>query len=351
MAFSYGIIEGLYDPGASWGWSDRQAYVDFCQHRQFGFYIYAPKNDPWLREQWQNPWPEAEFTRLKQLSQAFQQQGVAFGIGLTPYQVNELSAGVRQQLKDKMALINDINPSMLTILFDDFANDSPGLAQLQCALAEYIAGLSRASQVQVVSTYYSRDPLLSRAYGAMPANYWADLGRTLDPRFAIFWTGDHVISPGYDQAGLEYMANLFQRQPLLWDNYPVNDPPWLQDRLRLLPFTARPWQLSQWCAGHAANPMVQPRLSMIPLATLADLYQQKDQFMPIQSLGAALEQLCGPALAEAVYANLVYLTEEGRDRFSDFTRNRLKTLFATFDQPRQQPFVRELLNWLEPGGL
>ncbi|WP_263080981.1 protein O-GlcNAcase [Endozoicomonas sp. Mp262] len=346
MSFTYGVIEGLYDQAQSWAWQDRKGYIDFCCNKKFNFYIYAPKNDPYLRELWREPWPEDEFERLKSLSRAFQARGIDFGIGFTPYEVKELDSKTRRELKVKIDLINSINPSMLAILFDDFSNDTPGLARVQCDMAEYIAGESTARHFQVVGTYYSRDPLLLRAYGAMPENYWVDLGRYLDQQFDIYWTGDHVISLGYDQAGIEQITEMFQRKPFLWDNYPVNDPAWLQGRLRIFSFTGRPWRLSQWCSGHAVNPLIQPRLSMIPLATLADIYQQKDQFVALNSFKSALHDLCGQELAGAIYDNLIYFTEEGVNHFSDFTKKRLRETFSAFDRPDQKVFTSEILRWL-----
>lgn len=349
MAFQYGVIEGLYDPEKQWSREARNAYVDFCSRKNFDFYIYAPKNDPWLREQWDQPWPQREFEELHNLSSEFQKKGVRFGIGLTPFNLRTLNQTSRQQLKDKMVMINQLNPEIVCILFDDFSNDIDHLAKNQAAIAEFIAGESSAKHFIVVGTYYSKDPLLTRIYGPMPDAYWSDLGHYLDPRFDIFWTGDHVISLGYDQAGILEITDHLRRKPFLWDNYPVNDPAWLQNRLRLYTFTGRPWQISQWCSGHAVNPMIQPRLSMIPLATLSDLYQQKEQFDGHASFKRSVRDLCGEKLAGAIEDNLICLTEEGTGNFSQLTRKRLETAFAEFTSEQEKPFVREILQWLESG--
>ena len=347
MSFTYGVIEGLYDKEQSWTWEARHDYVDFCLKKGFDFYIYAPKNDPYLREKWREPWPEAELDSLKKLSDAFKAKGIRFGIGFTPFEVNALDQKTRNDLKAKLELINSINPAMLSILFDDFSNHVPELARVQSDIAEFIAAESNAEHFQVVGTYYSKDPLLSRVYGPKPEQYWSDMGAVLDKRFDIFWTGDHVISLGYDQSELAYMTELFQRKPLLWDNYPVNDPEWLKKRLRIYSFTGRPWQLSNWCSGHAANPMIQPRLSMIPLATLADIYQKKDQFIAHQSFKSVLAELCGPSLARVIQDNLIYLTEEGCGNFSPYTVKRLKEQFQQFDDPAQLLYTNEILDWLD----
>ncbi len=348
MAFQYGVIEGLYDQDNQWSWESRNAYASFCAGKGFDFYIYAPKNDPYLREQWDQPWPENDFNHLNTLGLELKQNNVRFGLGLTPFNVRELSQTSRQQLKQKIASINQLNPEILCILFDDFSNDIDDLAKTQAEIAEFIAGESTATQFIVVGTYYSKDPLLQRVYGAMPEGYWADLGQYLDPQFEIFWTGDHVISLGYDQYGLQEMTDHFQRKPFLWDNYPVNDTDWLKNRLKLYTFTGRPWQISDWCSGHAVNPMIQPWLSMIPLATLSDLYRQKDLFDGHACFKQTVNDLCGKELASAIQDNLLYFTEEGTRNFSDFTRKRLEKTFSEFQSEKEQPFTREILKWLQP---
>lgn len=349
MAFHYGVIEGLYDQENQWCWESRNAYASFCARKGFNFYIYAPKNDPYLREQWNQPWPEQDFSHLNTLGLSLKQNNVRFGIGLTPFNVRELNQKSRQQLKQKIAGINQLNPQILCILFDDFSNDIDDLAKTQADIAEFIATESTATQFIVAGTYYSKDPLLHRVYGMMPEGYWSDLGLYLDPQFDIFWTGDHVISLGYDQSGLQEMTDHFQRKPFLWDNYPVNDTEWLKHRLRLYTFTGRPWQISDWCRGHAVNPMIQSWLSMIPLATLADLYQQQDRFDGHASFRNAVGDLCGKALASAIEDNLLYFTEEGTLNFSDFTRKRLEQTFSAFQSNKALPYVREILKWLQSG--
>ncbi|MDD7805494.1 MAG: beta-N-acetylglucosaminidase domain-containing protein [Endozoicomonas sp. (ex Botrylloides leachii)] len=347
MAFTYGVIEGLYDEDKLWSWQTRHEYVDFCANKGFDFFIYAPKNDVFLRERWREPWPETEFNSLKKLSSAFKEKGIRFGVGLTPFDVKTLDSQTKKDIKAKVKLINDINPTMLSILFDDFSNDVTNLADTQSAIAEFIAAESNAFDFQMVGTYYSSDPLLNRAYGLKPENYWSELGAMLDKRFDILWTGEHVISLGYDKTTLEYMSDLFQRQPFIWDNYPVNDPKWLKHRLRMYAFTGRPWQLSQWTSGHAVNPMIQPRLSKIPLCTLADIYQQKDKFIANSSFNNALRACCGEHLAKAIQDNLIYLTEEGANNFSPYSWKRLKTLFQSFKSTEQKPYADEILRWLD----
>ena len=53
-----GIIEGFF--GRPWSWPERAAAIRFLRPYGYGFYLYAPKADPYLRRRWQEPHPAAE---------------------------------------------------------------------------------------------------------------------------------------------------------------------------------------------------------------------------------------------------------------------------------------------------
>ena len=71
-------------------------------------------------------------------------------------------------------------------------------------------------------------------FGAMPTNYWTDLGQGLDSRFDLFWTGPKVCSTDYPLDHLSWVAEQLGRRPFLWDNYPVNDGKKASDYLYLV---------------------------------------------------------------------------------------------------------------------
>ncbi|WP_028537053.1 beta-N-acetylglucosaminidase domain-containing protein [Paludibacterium yongneupense] len=345
MTLELGIIEGLYTQ-TPWDWDDRMHFADFCHDKGAAYYLYAPKSDIYLREHWRENWPEPVLDSLRKFRHRLRERGVAFGIGFTPYQVERLDTDTRQALKTRMQQIDDaLEPDLLSVAFDDFASKLPELARRQVDIAEYLASVSNAKRFFLVGTYYSKDPLLERTYGPMPADYWHDLGR-IASSFDIFWTGQHVISLGHDPDEMERMAGQFGRQPYVWDNWPVNDPAWLHNRLPLFAIPGRPWQLQDSIRGLAANPMTQPNLSLIPLSTLFDLFSQKQDYQPRRSYLKALRGLCGEGLAQAIDDNLPYLVYEGRESFSDFTRKRLLKEFGAFTRENEKRYTREIIAWI-----
>ena len=77
-----GLIEGFF--GKSWSWQHRIDYANWLRQHGYDFYLYAPKDDGYLRRHWQLPWPAAQQEQLKTLASSYRAAGLAFGVGLTP---------------------------------------------------------------------------------------------------------------------------------------------------------------------------------------------------------------------------------------------------------------------------
>ena len=60
-----GSIEGFYGP--PWTHEDRISQLEFYGENKLNTYIYAPKDDPYHRENWRDPYPEAELAELRSL--------------------------------------------------------------------------------------------------------------------------------------------------------------------------------------------------------------------------------------------------------------------------------------------
>ncbi len=275
--FTRGVIEGFY--GRVWPWPQRRAMIDFLATEKFDAYIYAPKADTALRRAWREPHAPFEFDALLALREHCRQRGVAFGIGFSPWGLQEeYDATDRAALRQKFAQLNQLDLDWLCILFDDMPGSFAQLARRQADIVADLMAIATAKHVAMCPTYYSFDPVLEQLFGPMPPRYLEDLGALLDPAVEVFWTGSHVLAPGFTQADIDAIATRIQRKPTLWDNYPVNDGRKSSRFLNLLPVRNRPAQLSQWCAGHFANPMNQPLLSQLPLASLAASYAQGEAY-------------------------------------------------------------------------
>ncbi|WP_341755735.1 beta-N-acetylglucosaminidase domain-containing protein [Candidatus Tisiphia endosymbiont of Ptychoptera albimana] len=343
--FSYGIIMGYYGP--IWSNEALNDYADFCVQYGHKYFIYAPKKDLLLRDNWATPFTDQQIQQLKHLRDNFENRGVKFGIGLSPFGLNSLDDAGKAKLKIKIDQINSINPTILGVFFDDIDKSSiyPGLAVGQVKIAEYIATISTAKSFISVPTYYSNDQILQRALGPTPPTYLSDFSK-IDQKFSIFWTGEHIISSGYAEDELNAISNIFKRKVILWDNYPVNDTVYLIDYLRIFALTARPAKLSSWVSGIAFNPMLQAYMSMIPMATAKSLFSSPE-YNPRQAYLQVLNELCGAKLAQAIDQNLPYFLWRGIKRTEPVNIERMLDLFELFTEQREQKFTSEIIQLLK----
>jgi hypothetical protein len=340
--FACGVIEGFY--GEPWSFAARADYAGFLRDAGFDFYLYAPKYDEQLRKGWREEWPDAGWRALEALRARYRECGVAFGIGFTPWGAQlEYGPATRSQLRRKLARIDELEPDLLAILFDDMRGSVAELAERQVAIAHDARDASRASSFLLCPTYYSDDRVLESALGPMPGGYLEELGKRLDPQIEIFWTGPRICSREYTEEHLAGVAERLGRRPFLWDNYPVNDGPRMCRHLHLRAVAGRPRALREWTRGIAANPMSQPELSKIPLLTLCESLAAERDYDPAAAFRRAAHAVCGPALADALEQDLAELHDAGLGALDAARLAALRARYAGFDEP----CAREVVRWLD----
>jgi hyaluronoglucosaminidase len=339
--FRLGIVEGFF--GRQWSWQARRDVASFLAAQGCNSYIYAPKNDEYLRKQWQVPCPGEHLLHLQKLSRHVQERGLDFGIGLSPFELyRDFSSTNRALLQNKIAQINSIAPQTLCILFDDMMGDLQNLATVQLEIVDFICSLSNAHSFVVCPTYYSDDPLLTRHFGEQPEHYLEDIGKGLDSSIDIFWTGPKVISSSYPQAHLLEVAARLQRKPLLWDNYPVNDAKRLTAFLHLKAFSGRDKSLRELTSGHLVNPMNEAYLSQIPLFSLAAIYSHAE-YDAEQIFQNACNALCGPELAAALIEDVEHFQTGGLEVLTPAGKTALLRKYSQF---LPDPMAQEIFAWL-----
>lgn len=340
-----GIIEGFF--GRSWSWADRESYAKFLAPNGFNFYIYAPKDDIYLRKHWQQDWPGETKQQLSRLRNVYREAQIDFGIGLSPHEIYlDRSPERYAQLITRVKQINDLSPDILCLLFDDMRGDIPNLANLQIDCMHRVAEVSTAKRIIFCPTYYSFDPVLEKVFGKMPDNYWQDLNKNLDKNIDIFWTGEKVCSAEYPVNHLNSVEALLGRKPFLWDNYPVNDSAAKSNILQLRPVNQSHSQIQQNVSGHALNPMNQAWLSQIPLASLTRAYREKNNYAPAKTFTEVADALCGENLAQTLLQDLSLLQDKGLAKMSVEEKAELLKRYSAFPQ---NPFCAEMIDWLNGG--
>ncbi|MQA91442.1 MAG: hyaluronidase [Gemmatimonas sp.] len=341
MNVELGIIEGFY--GRPWSWRERAETIAFLQPYGYGFYLYCPKADRYLRRQWQEAHPPNEREELRKLSERCAQLGVRFGVGLTPFEAHAgFSEELREALARKLQLLDDLVIRDLGILFDDMRGDVPRLAERQAEIVDWMAPRTRAERIFVCPSYYTDDPVLDRAFGTRPPGYLEDLGALLDPSIEMFWTGEEVCSREFSPSHLDRVAEELRRKPFLWDNYPVNDGARMSQFLHLRAFTGRPAEIAGHIAGHGINPALQPTLTRIPALTLVESYRKGRDYAYGHEFANAAREVAGDELGELLREDLLILQDVGLDRLGE-REDHLRRRYCG----RPEPAGREIIAWLD----
>jgi hypothetical protein len=294
-----GIIEGFYGP--PWSHRERLDLLAFCGRHGLNAFVYAPKDDPYHRESWREPYPPAELARLAELVAAAERHGVAFHWSVAPgLDVCHACDDDLARLVAKAEQLWSIGVRSFHILYDDIADElhcdldrqrfgaeaSPvAAAEAHLAnrfLAEFLRPRGEAGPLVVCPLEY---------HGTHTSPYRETLGARLEPDVVLWWTGPEVVSPTIAAADVAAARAAFGGHPLLlWDNYPVND--FEPSRLFLGPLVGRE---ALDLAGAVANGMVQAAPSKLAFATFADWARDPAAYDPEASWEAALAALGGEA--------------------------------------------------------
>jgi hypothetical protein len=343
MTPELGVIEGYF--GTPWTHVERMHVVAGLAQLGYAHFHYAPKADAFLRRRWRESHPEAALVELAELSAHCRSLGVRFGVGLSPYELYRAYSGAtKADFVAKLRTLDAIGLDDLAILFDDTRGDVPDLAAKEADIVHAALAETRATRVVMCPTYYSDDGMLDAIFGARPAGYLEELGRRLDPRVGVYWTGEEICSREYSISHLARVGELLRRKPTLWDNYPVNDGPRMSRFLHLRGFTGRPAAIGEFIAAHAINPALQPRLTLIPAATLAASYREGSGYSYMRAFREAARALAGPVLAAMLEEDLLALQDLGIGHLGE-DRERLRARYLAVEHP----MAAEVVRWLEGG--
>lgn len=128
-----GTIEGFYARGQEdWSWEDRMAQVRFYGETKMNTYIYAPKEDPYHRARWREPYPQDQMEKMVALVKEAKANKVDFVFALSPgNSINLTSESDFQALVNKCKIMYDNGVRDFAIFFDDISNkDGVGQAKL-----------------------------------------------------------------------------------------------------------------------------------------------------------------------------------------------------------------------------
>ncbi|WP_372183777.1 beta-N-acetylglucosaminidase domain-containing protein [Xanthomonas axonopodis] len=282
-----GTIEGFY--GAPWSMSDRSKHIDFLARTKANTFIYSPKDDPYARDRWREPYPRATLKALGQLAATAKRNHVDFVYAISPGPtvcfsdpadakalLRKFDAFRALGVRSFYVALDDIeytkwNCERDKTTFGESGAQAAGIAQshlLNLVQADLVARHDAAAELIMVPTEY---------YDAKESPYKEALRKHLDPKIVVQWTGTDVVPPAISIPDARAATKAFGRKTLLWDNYPVNDFETSAGRLLMAPYARREAGLSAELSGIVSNPMNQEAPSRVAvMGVTAFAWNDKD---------------------------------------------------------------------------
>ncbi|WP_055554506.1 beta-N-acetylglucosaminidase domain-containing protein [Streptomyces sp. NBRC 110028] len=298
-----GVIEGFY--GSPWTHAERMDQLAFYGDVKMNTYVYAPKDDPYHREKWREPYPADRLAQLGELVRQATAHHVRFTFALSPG--NSLCYSDPAEftaLRTKLGAMYDLGVRSFSVPLDDISYtrwncDADRAAYgepSRRAAGEAQADLLNRVQKEFLDAREGTAPLqtVPTEYGDVTDTaYKQALRERLDPRVEVMWTGTDVVPPRITVADAARAAAVWGRKVFVWDNYPVNDYGQAEGRLLLAPYDAREAGLHQQLSGLVLNPMNQAAASKVALFGGAAFAWNDTAYDPDRTWRAAAAYLAG----------------------------------------------------------
>lgn len=258
-----GAIEGFY--GQPWSHEHRLRQLDFYGRNKMNVYIYGPKDDPYHRDRWRQPYPEKEARQIQELNERAKLRSVNFYWAIHPGVDIKWNEEDRVNLVNKLEKMYALGIRSFAVFFDDIWGEG-AKGENQAALLNHIDEV-------FVKKHGDIAPLLlcpteyNRSWSKDDSPYLAALGNGLNPGIEVMWTGNTVVHT-INKEGMEWINRRIKRKGYIWFNFPVND--FVRDHLLLGPTYGNDLDIAGDLSGFVSNPMQYAESSKIALYSIAD---------------------------------------------------------------------------------
>ncbi|MGI5163668.1 beta-N-acetylglucosaminidase domain-containing protein [Spirillospora sp. CA-253888] len=297
-----GTIEGFY--GTPWSHAERLDHLRFSATCKLNAYVYAPKDDPFHRERWREPYPPEALARLAELVEEAVARHVRFVFAISPgLSMVYSDPAERAVLRAKAEQVWEAGVREYALLFDDIplglehGPDREAFGAGAGASATAHAAVCRDFAEGFLAPRGAERPLImvpTDYAGNARSPYRDRLAAELPVDVPVWWTGSDVVVGEVTAGDVAASADSYGHRLVLWDNFPVND--FAPARVFLGPLVGRATGLDGLpLEGVTANPMVQAAASRLALATVADYAWRPAAYDPARSHANAVRLVPGAA--------------------------------------------------------
>ena len=298
-----GIVEGFY--GKPWTAADREDIMNFCREHNLNAYIYAPKDDPYHRDKWREPYPADKLAELQRLVTVAKSNGIRFTFAISPGLDLHYNGSDGEKdfnlLLQKMDTVYKIGVRSFAIFFDDLKDDKGRHHEDGKKQAEFINRLQDTfhtmhKDIVPLMTVPTEYFYLDMVDGNKIKSYTRDFAETIDEKVIVLYTGDGVVCDGITNSQFHAANKIYNRELGIWWNYPVNDYTMHSNKIK------RPAKLALGAIEKLptenmlaifCNPMEQAQLSKIALATGGEYANAPTIYNPQSSWNKVIDELFG----------------------------------------------------------
>lgn len=258
-----GTVEGFY--GTPWSHEARKSQLAFYGRNKMNVYIYGPKDDPWHRDKWREPYPEAEAGRIAELLEIAKQNGVNFYWAIHPGVDIKWNDEDRDKLMAKLEVMYQLGVRSFAVFFDDIWGEG-AKADKQAALLNYIDDNFVQAKKDVAPLILCPTEY-NKGWANEQGGYLRTLGKNLNKGIEVMWTGNSVVAC-IDKPTMEWINERIERKGYIWLNFPVND--FVRDHILMGPAYGNGLDIAGDVSGFVSNPMEYAETSKISLYGIAD---------------------------------------------------------------------------------
>lgn len=305
-----GYIEGFY--GKPWRSDERPEMLELMALFGENTHYYAPKDDPYHRNKWREPYPEKEAFMLKKLVDKADSLCVDFYYCIAPGLSMQYSSETDiEALFEKTKQLFFIGIRNFGLLLDDIPSD------LFYDVDKNRFGNAAAAHVYLTRRYYaflkelSSDIRLTVCptcyHGKGNEKELVDFAGNVPDDVMVFFTGPDICSKELTKENAEQFFNNTRHKPLYWDNYPVNDAEMFME-MHMGPIIGRDRELYKESTGLISNCMEYFNCNKIPLITIAAYLWAPEEYDPEVAFLEAVDFL----FAEVEKEDMILLLDQLR---------------------------------------
>ena len=281
-----GFVEGFY--GYPWSFEDRLSLMSESSDFKMNTYIYAPKDDPYHKDQWRELYPDDKAEELRQLADEGKKDNMSFCWSVHPGNgFNYSTDDDYNALINKFEQLYSLGVRQFGISYDDlggYVNGQQHADLINRVNREWVKVKGDVDPLIVVGTRYCN------GWGPDMQTYFKPFFSTLDDDVVVMWTGANTMS-AITKDAYEWpktQTGVTDKNLAAWWNYPVND--YCDGNLMMSPLENLDTDVDN-LSGFFLNPMSQAEASKVAIFSGADYSWNVSGFERTSSWVRAIDEL------------------------------------------------------------